>query len=300
MIYKVTVINPRKETSVIELARPEASGFNIKTIDGISSQKASISLTEGSTSDGAVYDMARVPSRNIVLEIGLGTRIDVEATRQQLYKFFPLKKNITLRFDTDHRNVECSGYVESVEIDTFSQDETAKVSVLCPDPFFYIYGRNEVTTTRFSYIKPLFSFPFSNESTTEKLIELGRNVKLESNTVEYAGEIDVGVLIYIAASGPATGIKLFKLDSDEAISIDTTKIPGGLKAQDTIVISTKSGAKSVLLLRNGVYSNILSSLDRSSDWPRLSPGANTFSFSAETGGENLTISIENYTAYGAI
>ena len=74
----------------------------------------------------------------------------------------------------------------------------------------------------------------------------------------------------------------------------------GLSAGDDIVISTYKGSKSITLIRNGVFYNILNCLDKNAVWFTLAKGDNIFTFSAETGITNLQFSIENKIVYEGI
>ena len=67
MIKSVTVVNYLGESIKIELTKPDVSGFVIKYITGLGPVKAEINNTEISTGDGAIYNSARLNSRNIVL-----------------------------------------------------------------------------------------------------------------------------------------------------------------------------------------------------------------------------------------
>ena len=86
--------------------------------------------------------------------------------------------------------------------------------------------------------------------------------------------------------------------------VDTDKLTAltgaGLGAGDTIIISTIKGAKSIYLLRLGVYINVLNCLDRNSDWFQLSKGDNVFAYEVETGASNLEFRIENQTLYEGV
>ena len=55
-----------------------------------------------------------------------------------------------------------------------------------------------------------------------------------------------------------------------------------------------------MLLRNGLYTNILNCLDRDSDWFQLSKGDNLFAFVAEEGTSNLQFRIQNKIVYEGV
>ena len=290
MIRAVTVTNYLGESKRFELAFPEESGFAVQSISGLGPSKADINTTEISTNDGSLYNSARVNSRNIVMSLKL--------------MFNPIKKKVTLLIETDNRICETYGYVESNEPDIFSSDETTQISIVCPDPYFYSAGPDGTNTTIFYGVEPLFEFAFSNESLTESLIEFGEIKNETEQTVYYSGDAEIGVVITIHAIGNVRNITIYNTGTREVMRIDTDKLEqltgSGMVAGDEIIISTIKGDKSITLLRNGIYTNILNCLDKDSDWFQLSKGDNIFAYVVEEGTTNVQFKIENRTAFEGV
>ena len=304
MIRAVTVTNYLGESKRFELAFPEKSGFAVQSISGLGPSKADINTTEISTNDGSLYNSARVNSRNIVMSLKLMFTPQIEDTRQESYKYFPIKKRVTLLIETDNRICETYGYVESNEPDIFSSDETTQISIVCPDPYFYSAGPDGTNTTIFYGVEPLFEFAFSNESLTESLIEFGEIKNETEQTVYYSGDAEIGVVITIHAIGNVKNITIYNTGTREVMRIDTDKLEqltgSGMVAGDEIIISTIKGDKSITLLRNGIYTNILNCLDKDSDWFQLSKGDNIFAYVVEEGTTNVQFKIENRTAFEGV
>lgn len=301
MIKSFTVTNYLGDSMKLELGRPEKSGFLIKSVSGLGPSKANIISKELATIDGALYNSSRVNSRNIVLTLKLLENPTIEATRQKSYKYFPIKKRVKLLIETDNRTCETYGYVEANEPNIFSRQETTQISIICPDPYFYSYGKK---VTIFSGIESLFTFPFSNESLTEDLLEFGSIVTNQEQTIYYTGDAEIGVVIYIHALGDVTNLTIHNLGTRESMKIDTNRLVAltGLPivAGDDIIISTVKGQKYIQLFRNGIYINILNCLDKDVDWFQLSKGDNLFVFVADTGVTNLQFRIENQTVYEGV
>ena len=228
----------------------------------------------------------------------------IEDTRQDSYKYFPIKKRVTLLIETDNRICETYGYVESNEPDIFSSDEMTQISIVCPDPYFYSAGPDGTNTTLFYGVEPLFEFAFSNESLTESLIEFGEIKNETEQTVYYSGDAEIGVVITIHAIGNVRNITIYNTGTREVMRIDTDKLEkltgSGMVAGDEIIISTIKGDKSITLLRNGIYTNILNCLDKDSDWFQLSKGDNIFAYVVEEGTTNVQFKIENRTAFEGV
>lgn len=301
MLNAVTVTNFKGESLRMELAKPELSGMAIYDITGIGGGKANINTSDMATRDGSIFNSARMTTRNIVLTLKLMRDPSVEENRLKAYRYFPIKKDVTLLFETDKRRSQITGYVESNEAQIFSSQETIQISVVCPDPSFYTTGGSE---SAFAGVDPLFEFPFSNESLTDPLIEFGVVRKDTRATIMYLGDVDAGITITIHALGPAGNITLYNIETSEKMSISTDKIQAltgrGFEAGDDIIISTFTGNKYVRLLRDGKYTNVISAIERDADWFKLTPGENLFAFSADRGEANLRVVFNYRNAYGGI
>lgn len=301
MIKSITVTNHLNESIKLELGFPERSGFLIQEISGLGPVKADINVSELSSIDGSIYNSARLPSRNIVFKMVLLESPTIEDTRQKSYKYFPIKKRVRLLIETTNRTAEIFGYVESNEPIIFSRQETTQISIVCPNPYFYSEGKQITTFTGF---EKLFSFPFSNESLSDKLLIMGNILKNQMQTVLYEGDSEIGFNIEIHAVGTAKHVMIYNVNTLENMKIDTDKLIA-LTGQpiimgDSIFISTIKGDKSIQLLREGVYYNIINCLDRDATWMFLRKGDNVFAFDAEEGGANLYFRIINQVIYQGI
>ena len=302
MIHSVTVTNYLGDSIKLELMKPEESGFVIRSITGLGPGKANINTSEVSTNDGSLFNSARVPSRNIVISVIYLWKETIEDARQLSYKYFPIKRKVTLLIETDNRMAEIEGYVESNDPDIFSQEEGSEISIICPNPFFYDAYENHITS--FSGIEPAFEFPFSNESLTEPLLEFSVIRDVTDRVITYKGDHEIGVTITIRAVGEAGDISIYNVDTREVMYIYNDAIEAltgsGIKEGDEITICTEIGKKSATLLRTGVRTNILNCLNRDADWFRLVKGNNTFAYTAETGRNNLRLEIQNRVIYEGV
>jgi hypothetical protein len=196
------------------------------------------------------------------------------------------------------------GYVESNEPNIFSRQETTQISIVCPDPYFYSSGDNGTTITVFSGIVPEFEFPWSNESTSEDLIQFGTIETNQEQNIYYNGDAEIGVHVFLHAIGEVTGLIIHNITNGDLMKIDTTKLEDltgdVIISGDDIIISTIKGQKSITLIRGGISYNILNCLDRDVDWFQLSRGDNVFAFYATTGITNLQFRIENETLYEGV
>lgn len=302
MIRSITVTNDIGESLKMELSRPELSGFVVMSIKGLGPDKATINVSEISTTDGSIFNSARVSSRNIVISLRFLWKPSIEEVRHLSYKYFPLKKKITLLIETDNRLAEIEGYVESNEPDIFSNEEGSDISVVCPNPFFRdASGESSVT---FGGIEPMFEFPFSNESLVDALIELSAIRTQIERTIVYEGDADAGVTMHIRANGPVDGITIYDLTKQVTMKIDTdiieTLTGSGIVDGDEIVICTITGKKSATLIREGNSTDILNAIDKDSTWFKISKGLNTFAYATVEGRNNMELEIRNDILYEGV
>jgi len=301
MINSLTVTNHLDESCEIDLRNPAKSGFLISKIEGLGPTKAAINMSDISNMDGNTFNSARVGTRNIVITLSYADDISVEDSRHKSYKYFPVKKQIKLKFETDTRSCEIYGYVESNEVSIFSSKETAVISVLCPNPYFYSLTKN---LTDFSSVFPEFEFPFSNESLTERMMVISSVTLATEKSIYYSGDSEVGISILIHAGGVVSNLRIVNKTTRETMTIDDTKLiaftGSGIKAGDDILISTIRGNKSITLMRDGLSINILNCLDKNTKWFQLNQGDNVFAYTADSGILNFQFEIMNDVLYGGI
>ena len=312
MIHKVIATNQKDESIEMTLAHPEKSGLNIINITGISPIGADVMTVPFASVDGAIFAGSRVPQRNIVMTIGMyemehddRTIESIEDARHKSYQFFQIKDPVRLTFFTDSRELYIDGYVESNEVDIFSQNEIATISIICVDPWFHDIG-GEVKTL--AGIRAMFEFPFEsmhNGGIWPERIEFG-SISVDTRTnIFYEGDIKNGFTAKISFFGSDLhDVYIYNVDTREEFHIYTDQIEAitgdPLSLGDEIVICTISGQKSAYLLRSGIYMNVIAIVDKNSDWIQLTKGDNVLAISSDYGVENISIAIDYTNAYAGI
>lgn len=299
MIKSLKVTNHNGQSLTLDLYHPERSGLIISNIEGLGPPKADINSAEVAMIDGGLFTSARVTQRNIVITLAMMFVPLIEDSRLKTYTYFPIKKAVHLEFTTDYRIAECDGYVESNTPIIFTKQETTQISIICPDPFFYELGSEEEV---FTGVMPLFEFPFSNESLSENLIEFGEVRQDTRANLFYRGDADTGIEIVVQALlGAAENITIWNVNTRENMRIDTNKIARLTDIQfdlgDEIYINTKIGSKSIQLLHDGKFYNIISCINKDADWFQITSGDNIFTFVAESGENNVMMTFKYRNAY---
>ena len=299
MIKSITVTNHQGETIDIDLHKPWETGLAVASIDGLHPPNAHINSTELSSMDGSVYNSARVVERNITAQFVLFNKDTIEQARHILYKYFPVKKPIRFEVHTDERDAYTIGYVESNTVGIFSNMESASISLICPDPYFYSI---QDVSTPLNDVVGGFEFPFENPVGTESLT-FGELSVTGPVDIVYEGDTPVGIDIDIHATGEVGNLRIYSMTTNQEILIDVTKLAAktgqGIVAGDNIHICTVTGKKEVTLTRAGVKYNILSCVSRETGWIRLEKGDNIIVYSA-VGIQNAQIYVTNKLIYEGI
>lgn len=304
MIESISVTNSNNETLVLPLSNPYESGLAVKSVTGLGGEKADINTTDIATIDGSIYNSARTTERDISISLLpiYTDEITIDEARRRAYRYFPLKGKVRFTVTIDGISYYTYGYVEKNSPSIFAKQETINISLLCPDPNFYLANGGVISIFAGTY--PKFEFPFDNNSVSEKLIEFGLTVFRQYNNVFYSGNVNIGFTINIHATGKVTGFSIYNLKTRGAISIDDailTKLTGsGIVAGDTIIISTIKGNKKVILFRNGVETNIINAVGKNPTWFELVPGDNEFGYTCTDGASDLEFKIESLTAYQGV
>lgn len=307
MIQSITVLNHFGEKIKLGIKdNPLATGLLITHIDGLDAGKVDINVQEYGITDGGIYTSSRMASRNIVMDI---TYVEtdkihsIETLRHLSYKFFGVKKPVTLIIKTDERICRIEGYVESNEPDIFSDRESTQISIICPQPYFTSI---DMVENRISDFVPMFEFPFSNESLTEKLINFGEIQTMYDTVIDYTGDYDTGVEIHIIAKkGEVKNFTIYNANTKQKTEVNTNNIvaPGGsgkLLKNDELIIDTRVGYKSCTLMRKGKTFNAIRCIPVDIDWMVLARGNNRITYTAEEGLEDMYVYLKYYILYSGV
>ena len=238
--------------------------YQLVNIEGLNPPPAVLNQTDIYGMDGALFNSSKLATRNIVLTVYING--DVEVNRLRLYSYFRTKEKCTFYVTTDTLDVEIDGYVDTVECNMFQQNVFAQISLICMNPYFHGVAQTE---TGMIGAEALFTFPFSIN--IDDPIPISNHTEADALVVLNAGESDTGCEIIVSALAGFSTLEIADLTTG-----DTFKLVGTFLAGDTIIINTVKGAKSVELVRAGVVSNALSTLQQDSVFFQLAPGANAF------------------------
>ena len=295
MIQSFTVTNHTGKSMMCELANPWKEGLAVASIDGLGPGQATINVADISSMDGGLFNSARKGTRNIIINLIFVDHdtLSIEDIRRKCYSYFPLKKNVKLKFTTSNgknfKDFFIDGYVESNEPVIFSSQEGSTVSIICPQPYFYKSTSQEQTFSVSS--NPKFSFSFSKVPSNNNELLMGDVVPYVVTNLYYEGDADAGVVFDITLKSDVAydpeNPKTIRIDNSltnttNIISLD--KIKNIVSAQlsdytgivegDKIVLSTVTGEKTLTYIHDDVRYNVLGAVEPSGKWIYLTSGYN--------------------------
>jgi len=317
MIQSFTVTNHTGKSMVCELANPWKEGLAVASIDGLGPGQATINVADISSMDGGLFNSARKGTRNIVFNLIFVDHdtLTIEDIRRKCYAYFPLKKNIKLKFTTSdgksNKDFLIDGYVESNEPVIFSSQEGATVSVICPQPYFY---RSTSQEQRFSISSnPDFAFEFSKVPSDNTELLMGDVVSYVVSNVYYEGDADTGIVLDMTFNtdvehtpeNPKTiridnsltnTTNVLSLEKVKSIVSEMLDDYTGIVAGDRITLSTIVGEKALTYYHSGVAYNVLGAIEPTGSWVYLTSGSNYLVIDKD-GSIEITASVKNKIYY---
>ena len=268
--------------------------FWLVSVNGLGSD-FNVYTSKNSGQDGENYNGSDAQKRNIVLTLELSLR-DYEEQMKKLYHFFPKDKSGTLICcGSELRKIRY--YVEKVEpeSETFLpagsspyETKNVTVSLVCPDPKFYAFDDQ---LTQLAVWKGGIRFPLCIKNpfkTTCKINTLIGNVQNDST-------VEMGLTVTFRASGTVVNPSLYDVNRQLLMKIHKTMGSG-----DVIVITTGDGNKRVKLISGGVSTNINNLMQYPPKWLKACPGDNLLRYNADSGIDNLSVSILSTQAYWGV
>lgn len=145
MIDRIVAFPGGSRGLVLNVQKPWETGIYITEITGLEPPDAEISLTPDPYFGGSSFVNAHIPQR----DIGITFQYDWANTskaRRIVESIFVSGRPIRLEIYQGLLQVEIEGYVETIETERFSDEVSTEVHILCPEPYFYVFGDNGTTT----------------------------------------------------------------------------------------------------------------------------------------------------------
>lgn len=259
----------------------------------LSGLAANVNYSE-STKDGASYQSTVLSTRSFSLpffiKMALSSSEWIEMRRQEAYKVFNPKKNpITFEFTTEGGNEYIfTAELTSTPIFASSKDfeesndvwQNGLLQFTCADPYIY---KKDTTIVYIATWIPNLVFPIVIPD--DGIAFAYRTPSLIANVVN-DGQDDSGIVIRFRATSSVSKPSLINVNTYEVLKLNMN-----LEGGDVVDISTERGKRYGKLIRNNVTTSVFGKVALESSFLQITPGDNLFRYDAESGLDNLEVSI---------
>ena len=272
---------------IIKIENPRGQVLDFSTdsrylpiLTGTGPPPATVNRSKSSTTDGAQFNSATVDERPLLLTVHLIK--DVARARLNLYKYIATKQYIKVYYQNDGLSVYVEGYIETVEVDPWAENQAVQVSIICPMPF---WRDVQETITDASNVRPLFEMPFF---TDDQGVELSAKETNASTILENRGTVEAGATFVLTATRRSLQPRLYNLTTGEYMGFYVDLFPG-----EQLEVCTVTGSKRVTHIADGVRSNYINTLMEGSAWLQMPIGENEFIYTVDEGECTLVVKHTN-------
>lgn len=283
MLRSVRIKNDRGD--IMELVGSEK--YSLTNITGLNPVAAVINTTSNGVHDGSRYNSSKLGTRNIVITVSMEE--PAEENRLELYQYIRPKHDVTFYYENGKRNVYIPGWVETCELNPFSQKIEVQISIICPKPYFHDM---EQSYEEIRGIAELFEFPVSIPKEGVALSEI---LTKHSEYIKNAGDVETGGVFVLETSGIVINPVIRNIDTLESFSLQTTLVKG-----DILKINTLESEKTVTLQHEGKDINMINYITDDSVWLQIPIGSYRFGLYPEYGFENAALKIIHENLYTGV
>ena len=265
--------------------------FFLDSYSGIHEYAGSVATIKSAFGVGVSYIGTSVNQRSISLVIAFKDGENLTTNRQRLYNIFPLKDKGTLYYYEGEIERKIEYYVENIIPTRKANCIYATINLICPSPYFM---DSEETIATLSNWDKLFKFKLEIPEGTG--IMFGQ--KNASTTIEIVNDshINYGLTITFTANDTVKNPKLTNTSTGEILQLNYT-----MNLNDSIVITTYNNDKTITLVESdGTETDITNSLVFGTKFLQAKNGVNKFTATADSGSEDLDVSISYYNYYEAV
>lgn len=252
--------------------------YVVLSVSGLNPPKATLFTAKSPNKKGSKKNGSTLDERIVIIQIKLLG--DVEASRNALYAWSDTEQELKIYYRNGQKNVYCEGTVTDCDIDLFTNNEIVNIAIFCNDP--YLYDMQEIVSSISSMLKQ-FTFPFAIDSAGIPFSTIR-----ESNTTNvFNSGAETGIKITVKCKGEISNLRIYDAN-------DTTKqfkINAILLENWIVEIDTEGSPKTVKAIKpDGTTENLLKYVHNPT-WFTLKKGNNLFGYSADTGINDVEISV---------
>lgn len=234
---------------------------------------------DGKTYHGTVLD-ERPPSIEGSI---MGDSVeDMYEKRKELCNVFNPKLMGTLIYTNGYKTykISCTPQETPVFKDKSGVLQDFLIQLFCPNPYWLNIEENKEEIALWQG-----DFEFDLEITDDG-IEMGHRVSTLIVNALNNGDVQCGMRVEFTALATVSNPSILNVYTQEFIKVKRT-----LTAGDKIIINTEFGHKRVEMVQNGVITNVFNYIDLQSTFLQLDVGDNLLRYDAESGIDNLEVSI---------
>lgn len=286
MITKLKITNSRGDE--FEFSRL----FRLTKGLDLSSLAASVNYSTG-VGAGSKYQNTKLENREFDIEFKMIRPKNANETlmdnkRANLYRVFnpelnPMRLDLTL---SNGKEYYLNAHLQSTPAMPPDRDnnnaawQRALLQFIATDPFIYEKDARQLEIA--TWVKA-FKFPLKIK---QGGIKMGtRSKSLFVNAVN-AGQNKTGMIVRFKANATVVRPALINVNTYEELRLNITMTQG-----DVIEVSTYEDDMSITLIKNNVSTNVFNAIDLYSHFLQLEPGDNLLRYEADTGVDNLEITL---------
>lgn len=260
-----------------------SSPVRLLETSGFASADYTVNTTQNSGQDGETYNGSTANKRNIIITAEIYD--DYKKQRDKLYSFFQPRSFGTVYYYDENKGRKAGYYVEKVEIEEAGIIRTTTISLICPDPKFYAL---EDDITSLAVWEGCIEFPLE----LSEPFEVTKKINTLIGNVTNNSYVTQGLTIRFTATGTVVNPSLYDVNRHNKMQINITMHSG-----DVIIVTTADGNKRVKLTSGGITKNINNLMAYPPVWLKAYQGDNLFRYDADSGIDNLSVSIKHTEAY---
>ena len=260
----------------------------LTSITGVSST-GQIGTQAVTGKDGATPTFSVIPARQIIVNFRIRKGVDAEQAMHDLYRIFAVKSSGTMTFVGRLGASKIDYIVQSCEIPPNAETLVGMATLICPDPYFRAETDAEAVIAG---SESVFMFPYTFPDTS---FYISRRIASLFAEIYNDGEADTGMVIRMTAEAKVVNPAIISVDTGQAARLNFT-----MQAGDVITITTGQDNKHIMLTRGGVTTNIFNRTIFPFTFFELKQGANVFTYSAESGMDDLDIEVAYTARFGAM
>ncbi len=262
----------------------------LEDVDGLTEADFEVQTEKASGQDGEYYKGSTAKKRNIIIYAWI--KENHFAMRDKLYSFFQPRKTGTLYVTDGDVTRKIDYKPELVRSEPIGQRRKVTISLICPDPLFKAIVDDRVDMATW---QGLIEWPDDIQEIPDEPFEMETMTNTLVATIENPSNVSRGLTVRFAATGTVINPSLLEVQSQKGL-----KVTVEMHAGDVLTVTTGLRNKRVTLYHAGLEQSANNLWVYGSTWLQAEPGDNVFRYDADSGIDNLEVTISSTPAYWGV